>query len=119
MWQIPVDPLDHSNSSLSKSANLGQKLTKFWPKSGKNGGQSPNPVALKVDHLFRSVLVGEHDVAADVDCLRDGGGCLPPVQNVEVDVDDVTIHDGWNAVSYVNDIALVRLKTAVKLLLVS
>lgn len=68
---------------------------------------------------FSHVRVGEYRVGEDQVCLSDGKGCLPPVQNI--DVEDVKIHEEWNAAKFAlgNDIALIRLKTPVKLLIVS
>ncbi len=68
--------------------------------------------------IFSNVLIGEHVVGTNPDCVE-GSSCLPSVQDIEVA--SVTVHEKWDKVRFAagNDIALVRLARPVLLSYVS
>ena len=71
--------------------------------------------------FYRQVVVGEHVVAQEVDCVRNRrtGRCedvgLPPIQ--KLGVNKVTLHENWNPDNFRggSDIALVRVATPIVL----
>ncbi len=67
---------------------------------------------------FSTVVLGEHVVGVNPDCL-DNGKCFPPAQTIEVE--SVTLHENWNRKKFTlgNDIALVRLKNPARFSYVS
>ena len=65
--------------------------------------------------LFRQVIVGEHTLAEDPDCVNGGNFCLPKPQ--EFGIDKVTQHQNWVFKLFQEgyDIALVRIRGEIKL----
>lgn len=59
-----------------------------------------------------SIILGEHDVYAEEDCRKSRFYCNPPP--IEVFIDQIFPHKGFNQKSFVNDIALIRLKEVIK-----
>lgn len=55
--------------------------------------------------------LGEYDINTNKDCNKLTGYCAPPVQDFYIE--DIKIHPNYNADSYENDIAIVRLATPV------
>ena len=65
--------------------------------------------------LFREVIVGEHTLAENPDCLNVGDFCLPNPQKFRIK--KVTQHENWDAKLFQEgyDIALVRVRGDIKL----
>ena len=65
--------------------------------------------------LFRQVIVGEHTLAEDPDCVNGGNFCLPNPQ--KFGIDKVTQHQNWVFKLFQEgyDIALVRIRGEIKL----
>ena len=65
--------------------------------------------------LFRQVIVGEHTLAEDPDCVNGGNFCLPKPQ--KFGIDKVTQHQNWEFKLFQEgyDIALVRIRGEIKL----
>ena len=70
----------------------------------------------KSDGEISEVVIGDHDLETNPDCIKDHNGILQctnkPVQRFPVTPSDVTVHENWvpsNVVEGANDIALVRL----------
>ena len=66
-------------------------------------------ISKKKNFSFSNVLIGEHVVGTNPDCIEGSTSCLPSVQDIEVE--SVTVHEGWDKVRFAagNDIALVRM----------
>ena len=65
--------------------------------------------------LFRQVIVGEHTLAKDPDCVNVGSFCLPSPQKFRID--KVTQHQNWEFKLFQEgyDIALVRIRGEIQL----
>ena len=72
--------------------------------------------AAKESGQIAEVVIGDHDLATNPDCIKDHNGNLQctnkPVQRFPVTLNDVIVHEDWDPARVVegaNDITLVRL----------
>ncbi|KAI4467773.1 hypothetical protein MML48_2g00022017 [Holotrichia oblita] len=64
------------------------------------------------------VRLGEHNFETDPDCAVGADGmryCAPPYQDFEVTLDDTIVHSRYNRKTFINDIALIRLRRPLNL----
>ncbi|KAH8275666.1 hypothetical protein KR026_012222 [Drosophila bipectinata] len=65
-----------------------------------------------IKNTLVSVRLGEHDLSKDEDCFDDEPVCLD--KPLDVPVDKIFVHEGYERFTAVNDIALIRLKYPVQ-----
>jgi hypothetical protein len=70
---------------------------------------SPSKILNRFTHFRDAVRLGEHRISTDRDCNHDNI-CADPVQDIFID--KATKHPQYNNVKKINDIALLRLKSA-------
>lgn len=64
----------------------------------------------------KSVRLGEYNYQTDIDCIQEESGFDCADKPIDIDVDSVIIHPNYSANTHIsgNDIAIVKLKTAVE-----